>query len=134
MPPSAESPIRTDCRDTVYIGRCGSEQPYAALDKRVAGEWVPAYRPRCPLILAPRIAVAPGAAHTSTLRVDAARPGRSLALPRFQVEPVDGTYRLVYRVYVDPEQGTAQPADDARLLPEERRVSNPFAIAIPRVF
>jgi hypothetical protein len=111
--------------DTVRLHPCGtSSQPSFSLEKWVDGAWKPAYGQACAAILMldpPK--VAPGASRTDTARVRAMTAAN--AMPRFEQEPIAGSYRVVYaQVYRGwrPNEGVGE------LLPLEQRVSNTFRI------
>src|SRR5688572_8228442 len=82
--------------ETLRLHPCGStSQPAFSLEKWVAGAWKPAWSQPCPAILMldpPH--VAPGASRTDTARVRAMLGPN--AMPRFEVDPVAGSYRIVY--------------------------------------
>jgi hypothetical protein len=110
--------------DTVRLHPCGTSQPSFALEKWVDGAWRPAYSQACPAILMldpPR--VAPHTQRTDTARVRAMLAPN--AMPRFEGEPIAGSYRVVYvQAYRSwrPNEGPGE------LLPLEQRVSNTFRI------
>ena len=110
--------------DTVRLHPCGTSQPSFALEKWVDGAWTPAYSQACPAILMldpPR--VAPHTQRTDTARVRAMLAPN--AMPRFEAEPIAGSYRIVYvQAYRSwrPNEGPGE------LLPLEQRVSNTFRI------
>jgi hypothetical protein len=111
--------------DTVRLHPCGPQsQPAFMLEKWVNGAWTPAYNQACPAILMldpPR--VAPHAQRTDTARVRAMLAPN--AMPRFEAEPIAGSYRVVYtQAYRSwlPDGGPGE------LLPLEQRVSNTFRI------
>ena len=58
-----------------------------------------------------------------TLRVVAALPGQNIG-PEFKPEEVEGTYRLVRRIYASVSEG----GTGEELLPLEKRVSNTFQL------
>ena len=110
--------------DTVYLPPCGRNQPAFMLEKWVSGEWRPAYSPPCPAILMldpPR--VAPGTSRTDTARVRASLSPNTM--PRFEIQPVSGVYRLVYTQAYGSWRPNLGPGE---LLPLERRVSRIFRI------
>ncbi|MDQ3699229.1 MAG: hypothetical protein M3373_14585 [Gemmatimonadota bacterium] len=110
--------------DTVFLHPCGRVQPSFMLERWMDGEWRPALAPPCPAILMldpPR--VAPGESRTDTARVRAFTSPD--AAPRFEIEPVAGTYRLVYaQAYGSWREGEG----GGELLPLEQRVSGAFRI------
>jgi hypothetical protein len=95
------------------------------LEKYDAGEWVTAWQPALPMCLSPPIEIGPGETFSRTLEVFGADP-HSQVFPQFQVEEIDGTYRLVidsaYHEYDHdgPPWGVAVPL--------EHRVSNTFEL------
>jgi hypothetical protein len=111
--------------DTVRLHPCGpSSQPSFSLEKWADGAWKPAYGQACPAILMldpPK--VAPGAARTDTARV------RHMlgvnAMPRFEIEPIPGSYRVVYAQAYGSWRPNEGPGE---LLPPAQRVSNTFRI------
>jgi hypothetical protein len=110
--------------DTVRLHPCGTSQPSFALEKWVDGAWKPAYSQACPalLMLDPPY-VAPHAQRTDTARVRAMLAPNTM--PRLEVEPIAGSYRIVYvQAYRSwrPNEGPGE------LLPLEQRVSNTFGI------
>lgn len=97
------------------------------LEKFVAGRWVQAYGSVSPDCLGPVITIPPARQHAHALEVIAFQPS-STNDPKFQVEPVAGTYRVVW-----PLSEKLNSQYDARsgwgtLLPLEQRVSNNFEI------
>jgi len=111
--------------DTVRLHPCGpSSQPSFSLEKWVDGAWKPAYGQPCPAILMldpPK--VAPGASRTDTARVRGMLAAN--AMPRFEIEPVGGSYRVVYAQAYGSWRPNEGPGE---LLPLEQRVSNTFRI------
>ena len=111
--------------DTVRLHPCGStSQPAFSLEKWVDGAWTPAWSQACPAILMldpPK--VAPGASRTDTARVRAMLAPN--AMPRFEVDPIAGSYRVVYAQAYRSWRPNEGPGE---LLPLEQRVSNTFRI------
>ena len=111
--------------DTVRLHPCGStSQPSFSLEKWVDGAWKPAWGQACPAILMldpPK--VAPGASRTDTARVRAMLAAN--AMPRFEVDPIAGSYRIVYAQAYGSWRANEGPGE---LLPLEQRVSNTFRI------
>ena len=108
--------------DTIRLHPCGTSQPSFVLEKWTDGAWKPAYSQACPAMLMldpPK--VAPGASRTDTARVRGMLAPNTM--PRFEAEPIAGSYRVVYaqayRSWV-PNEGPGE------LLPLEQRVSNTF--------
>jgi hypothetical protein len=110
--------------DTVRLHPCGQSQPAFTLEKWVEGAWRPAYNQVCPAMLnLDPPAVAPHAARTDTARVRAMTAAN--AAPRFEAEPVAGTYRVVYAQAYRTWRPNEGPGE---LLPMEHRVSNSFVL------
>jgi hypothetical protein len=110
--------------DTVRLHPCGTSQPSFALEKWVDGAWRAAYNQPCPAILMldpPR--VTPHAARTDTVRVRAMLAPSSM--PRFELEPIAGSYRVVYAQAYRSWRPNEGPGE---LLPLDQRVSNTFRI------
>jgi hypothetical protein len=111
--------------DTVRLHPCGSSsQPAFSLEKWVGGGWQPAWGQACPAILMldpPK--VAPGESRTDTAKVRAMLA--SNAMPRFEVDPIAGSYRVVYAQAYRSWRPNEGPGE---LLPLELRVSNTFQI------
>lgn len=111
--------------DTVRLHPCGNtSQPSFSLEKWVDGAWKPAYGQACPAILMldpPK--VAPGASRTDTARVRAMSAAN--AMPRFEVDPIAGEYRVVYAQAYGSWRPNEGPGE---LLPLDQRVSNTFRI------
>jgi hypothetical protein len=109
----------------VRLHPCGpSSQPSFYLEKWVDGAWKSAWGQACPAILMldpPQ--VARGASRTDTARVRAMLGAN--AMPHFQVEPISGSYRLVYAQAYRSWRPNEGPGE---LLPLEQRVSNTFRI------
>lgn len=112
---------------TVYLQKCGHTPPAFTLQKEVGGEWVDAWRQACALVLVPPVEIPPGESYTTTARIHAARTPN--ALPRFEVEEVPGTYRLVFQMLRTWDPHGSRPGLDPPL-PLEARVSNPFRITL----
>lgn len=91
------------------------------LDKRTGEGWRQAYALACPLgsDQTRLVALAPGESHSDTYRVWA---NRSDGNPRFEVDTIPGTYRIVYRIY------SGADGERSHLLPEDERASNQFTL------
>jgi hypothetical protein len=90
----------------------------------VDSAWKPAYTQACPAMLMidpPR--VEPGASRTDTAHVNAALDPNTM--PRFEVEPIAGDYRLVYTQAYGSWKSGEGPGE---LLPLGQRVSRTFRI------
>ena len=99
------------------------------LEKSVDGNWVQAYGSAAPDCLGPVLTIKKNGQHHYTLNVLAFIPSSENS-PKFQVDNVSGTYRLVWTVYKTLNPEGYQPASGwGPLLPLEQRVSNNFEIA-----
>jgi hypothetical protein len=110
--------------DTVWLHPCGSSQPSFILEKWTDGAWKPAYNQICPAMLMldpPK--VAPGGSRTDTARVRAMLAPN--VAPRFETEPIAGSYRVVYAQAYRSWRPNEGPGE---LLPLEQRVSSTFRI------
>ena len=111
--------------DTLYIERCGLEEVGFILEKRLLAAWEVAFRPICPRILGSPIVVPPNESHTATLHVRSCTLER--CYPRFELEPIEGDYRLVLFVYETWEPDRLDPGPGI-ILAEPARVSNTFRL------
>ena len=110
--------------DSVWLHPCGQAQPSFTLEKWVDGAWVPAFSPACTMMLMlDPPTVAPGASRTDTVRVQSYLDANTA--PRFSVEPIPGSYRLVYAQAYGSWKANEGPGE---LLPLAQRVSAPFRI------
>ena len=110
--------------DSVWLHPCGKSQPSFALEKWVDGAWVPAFSPACTMMLMLHPpAVAAGGSRTDTARVRSYLDANTA--PRFSVEAIAGTYRLVYAQAYGSWKANEGPGD---LLPLAQRASAPFRI------
>lgn len=78
---------------TVSFVNCGGAFALR-LERWDDGEWVYAWSPVLPTCLSPPISLTPGESRDFTLYVFGGRPGGN-SHPQFQVETIDGVYRLV---------------------------------------
>lgn len=108
----------------VLVEKCGQAMPAFYLEKQVGDTWRSAYEPVCPRIVPVTVEVAPGSTYVDTVRVVSRQePG---GYPRFETDPVSGTYRLVYQVrWAEGSAGQRRPGD---LVPLGSRVSNTFQL------
>ena len=108
--PHVEITIPVVYRNTTdtYVYLIGCRTPFRpVLEKRVDRKWVSAWVPVEDACLSPPWPIGPGETFRDTVRVFGVRPGYNAA-PTFDTE-VPGTYRLVQRLYVDPEGEQALP-------------------------
>lgn len=78
---------------TISILNC-NESFALRLEMREGGDWVSAWNPPIPMCLSRPIEISPGGSYGTTLSVFGGYPG-SNTYPQFEVEEIDGTYRLV---------------------------------------
>jgi hypothetical protein len=110
--------------DTVRLHPCGQSQPAFTLEKWVDGAWRPAYTQMCPAMLNLNPpSVAPHASRTDTARVRGMLAAN--AAPRFEADPIAGTYRIVYAQAYRTWRPNEGPGE---LLPLEQRVSTSFRL------
>ncbi|HEU0078648.1 MAG TPA: hypothetical protein VFQ76_13410 [Longimicrobiaceae bacterium] len=108
-----------------YLATCHGVHP-PHLEKRVGDRWVPAYAAAVPQCLGPPEVVEPGETFPYSFRVSAVLPGNN-DYPSFQVDPVPGTYRLVWTVYRTWEPDGGSPGLGEQF-PREAAVSNEFTL------
>ena len=96
------------------------------LEKQMESDWTRAWSPAQLGCLGPPIVLHPGETRPDTLRIFGGRPGTN-RFPRFTVDEVEGTYRLVigaaYWNYSHEGSSFGQP------VPLQYTVSNPFEIS-----
>jgi hypothetical protein len=110
---------------TVYLSRCGAGPPSPALQKSENETWVHALEMVCNFILVPPIEVAPGETYRQTIFMESSlTPNRH---PRFSVDVVAGTYRLVFQIF---EIWAPDELGLGKLLPLGARVSNGFRLTV----
>lgn len=102
----------------IYLIGC-KRPPAPVLQRRVEGEWETAYAPVELGCLSPPWTVEPDAVRHDTLRMEAHLPGQNIA-PTFEVDEIEGVYRLVQSIYHDVE--------GEELLPLRQCVSNSFTL------
>jgi len=108
--------------ERIALTRC--KRPSApVLQKLVDERWETAFAPIEQLCLSPPWFIEPGDTFVDTLRVRGFLPDQSAA-PTFDTD-LEGTYRLVHRLYRRPVGDQEQPSD---LLPEPLRTSNTFTV------
>jgi hypothetical protein len=111
---------------TVYLVNC-RQAVEASLEKRVDGRWVLAWGGVYAACLSPAIEIAAGTVYADTMIVVDYQGGA----PRFTVDPIDGTYRIVLSStstvhnYDDSYRGGAWGDP----LPVANRISNEFALS-----
>ena len=110
---------------TVYFVKCGHQPPAPVLQKQEGEDWTNALGKVCRLILTPPVEVKPGETYTQTIFFESSL--RSNTYPRFSVEEIPGTYRLVYRIYETWAPFRDEPGL-GKLFPLEARISNEFQI------
>jgi hypothetical protein len=114
---------------TLHVVNCNGAAP-PALEKLEGGRWVLAYAPAVPACLSPAIRIPDGHTYRDTVYVEAAVPA-SRHRQSFEVDDIEGTYRLVWSGVLydfDPEH---YPFGE-EVEPELRR-SAEFFIDDPRI-
>jgi len=119
---SFEYTNRTD--GTISILNC-NESFSLRLEKLEDGDWISAWGPAIPECLSPPIEIEPGASYVRTLPVFGGFPGSNV-YPQFQVEEIDGTYRLVIESAYWNYDHDGPPWGEQ--LPVEERASHTFEI------
>lgn len=107
----------------IYHDRCSSR-----LEKNVGGSWVLAYALTCPQSGPPLDSIAPGSPFAAEFLVYACY--ETNCLPRIEVNPIPGLYRLVVGLYANAslQAGQVYPANP---LPLDARRSNAFWLDLP---
>lgn len=108
-----------------YLVTCHGVHP-PHLEKRVGDRWVTAYAAAVPQCLGPPEVVEPGETFPYSFRVSAGLPGSDYH-PGFAVDPIPGTYRLVWTVYRTWEPDGDRPGLGEQF-PREATVSNEFTL------
>jgi hypothetical protein len=98
------------------------------VEKEIAGGWVRAWTPVLPQCLSPPIVIQPASVRTDTLELFAGYVSNNV-WPKFEVDDLDGVYRLVWDVLSTYGENVPGFGD---LLPLDRRISNPFELDDPR--
>jgi len=98
------------------------------LEKLEAGAWVSAWGPAIPSCLSPPIEIAPGDGYATTISVFGGFRN-SNHYPQFQVDEIDGTYRLVIESAYWNYDHNGPPWGEQ--VPLEHRVSHTFEIRTP---
>ena len=107
---------------TTYLPKCGKEKPVPVLQKLDGTEWINAWGPVCQSILVPPIRVEPGKTYTQAVVLRSSLYPNMY--PRFSVNEISGTYRLLYRIYETVE--SRRYGND--MVPLAARISNTFQI------
>ncbi len=117
---------------TIYLPACRADQmppPPALEQERTPDKWVRAWSPdtrNCRTSLLLPLEMAPGQVLVDTLHVRA--PYAPDSITAFSVDPVQGVYRLVWRVLSDYDTAVAGYGP---LLPVTERLSNRFVLDPP---
>lgn len=124
-----ETEIRFDYTNrsdrTISIANC-HEGFSLRLEKRQGGEWAPAWSPPVLLCLSSPIEIRPGRTYSRRLRVFGGYPDNE-SHPKFEVDELDGTYRLVVEAAYWRYDHGGPPW--GQQVPLEHRVSGDFEIA-----
>lgn len=113
-------------RAPVYIVNCNGATSLR-LEQRSGNRWVPAWSPIIQDCLSPPIVIQPGQQYSAAVHVFAGYPSSNL-YPKFRVDPVPGTYRIVWIDVLRTYNPRSYPFGEA--LPYEQRVSNRFELRI----
>ena len=110
-----------------YFANCNG---YSALrlEKLVAGLWKEAWLAIIPACSSLPAAVAPNAVYNPRILFSAGRAGSNV-VPKFEVDPIDGLYRIVW---TDSPLTVRDDTAPAELLPLDQRVSNRFLLKTVR--
>lgn len=109
---------------TLSLANCRGGFAYR-LEKWTDEGWVTAWSPVLLMCLSPPIRIPPGRSHEHVATVFSGFPD-SNSYPRFQVDEIDGTYRVVIDGVFWNYDHDGPPWGEVP--PEERRVSHPFEI------
>lgn len=110
----------------VFVVNCNQSAP-PTLEKRIEGRWETAWTPIVLLCLSLPIVIEPGETYADTLRVNGADPASDM-YPRFRVEEVEGTYRLVWPLVLYNYDPDRQGFGDKLALKD--RISNTFTLTL----
>lgn len=112
----------------LYIPKCRVPRK-PILEKLEGDRWIYAVGYFMQDCLGPSFRIDPRETWTDTLRIYAGTPD-SRVIPKFNVEEVPGTYRLVLQTVWDRAEGPFLRGGEEDLLPLALRVSNPFRIRV----
>lgn len=107
--------------DQVYINRCKTPSS-PVLEKKIDGAWTSVYANIDLLCLGEPVVIEDGNSLDYDFQIRGST--RPHAAPKLDVDRVDGTYRVTWRIYTQKNED--EPATD--LLPLEARASNEFAL------
>jgi len=113
---------RTD--DTVFVVNCNNAFAIK-LQKKVGNEWIDAVGLVIPDCLSPAIEIASGETYNYDLKILAGTPA-SDNQPKFEVDRIEGTYRIVWSDVLETYSPDQYPFGEP--LPLDQRVSNEFII------
>ena len=108
----------------VFVEKCGRAMPAFHLEKQAGEAWRRVYEPVCPRIVPVTVEVAPRSTYVDTVHVVSSQ--EQGGYPRFEADPISGTYRLVYQVRW--AEGPANQRRQGSLVPLGLRVSNTFQL------
>jgi hypothetical protein len=112
--------------ETVYVVNCNEFVP-PMLEKQEGDMWVPAWGAAVPDCLDPPIVIQPGETYGDTLSIFSAHADRNM-VPIFEVEDVEGIYRLVWPDVVYNYDMNRPGFGDP--LPVQARISNRFVLRV----
>lgn len=116
--------IKNRMSTEIYMVGC-MQAPPPVLQKYVLGKWVDVYQPVILDCLSPPFIIEPGETFRDILRVEGYAPGQN-TYPVFEAD-IDGTYRLVQKLYINLDKFDSGNMEDG-LLPIEERISNTFTV------
>ena len=111
---------------TAYLPTCRGPQP-PRLQKQVGDTWVVAFAPTILACEGSPIQVAAGDSYDYTFRILAGMPGTSYA-PRWAVNEIPGTYRVLWEIFSDVQGNPARPVTTRNPLPVDQEISNTFQL------
>ncbi len=112
---------------TAYLRKCSNEKPIPVLQKLDSTGWINALEPVCYTRLVPPIRVEPRKTYTQAVALQSSLYPNTY--PRFSVNEISGTYRLLYEIYETMEvYGDDQFGPLKNMVPLAARISNTFQI------
>lgn len=111
-------------KGTVYIVNCNNAFALK-LQKRAGNGWVDALGFVIPQCLSPAIEIGEGESFVHTIRVQAGLPSGDVE-PKFEVDEVEGTYRIVWIDVLKSFNSDTYPFGEQ--IPLDQRVSNAFEV------
>lgn len=110
----------------VYLPMCQGPQP-PRLQKQVGDKWVIAFQPNVLACEETPLKIANNTTYEYVFQVIAGMPGTNY-LPRFAVNEVPGTYRVLWEVFHGAAGEPSHPVITRAQLPTDEEVSNTFQL------